>query len=88
MYSECIEVKNKSGLHARPAAVFVQTAARYKSAISIEKDTKKANAKSIMSLLSIGVSKGSNIRITADGEDEKQAVEALIALISSGFGEE
>jgi phosphocarrier protein HPr len=88
MYSNNIEVQNKTGLHARPAAAFVQMAAKFKSNITIEKDSKQANAKSIISLLSIGVSKGSNIKITAEGEDEKQAVMALIELINTKFGEE
>jgi len=88
MYSESIEVQNKTGLHARPAAVLVQTAVKFKSTITIEKDSKQANAKSIVSLLSIGVSKGSTIKITAEGEDEKQAVAALTKLIKSKFGEE
>lgn len=88
MYTESTEVQNKTGLHARPAAIFVQTAARFKSEITIEKDSKQANAKSILSLLSIGVSKGSIVKITAVGEDEKPAVTALIELIKSKFGEE
>lgn len=88
MYSESIEVQNKTGLHARPAAVFVQTAAKFKSAITVEKASKQANAKSILSLLSIGASMGDIISIKAEGEDEKQAVAALAELIKSKFGEE
>lgn len=88
MYSESIEVQNKTGLHARPAAVFVQAASKFKSNITIEKDLKQANAKSILSLLSIGASMGSAIKITAEGEDENQAVDTLIKLIESKFGEE
>lgn len=88
MYSENVEVQNKTGLHARPAAIFVQTAAKFKSDITVEKDSKKVNAKSILSLLSAGISKGSTIKITAVGEDENQAVAALIELIKSKFGEE
>lgn len=88
MYSESIVVQNKTGLHARPAASFVQTASKFKSNITIEKDSKQANAKSMLSLLSIGASMGCMVSITAEGEDENQAVTTLIELIRSKFGEE
>ncbi len=88
MYAESIEIQNKSGLHARPATTFIKAAQKFKSDITIEKDSKKANAKSIVSLLSIGASKGSIVKITATGEDEIQAINALIELIKSKFGEE
>lgn len=88
MYSETIVVENKTGLHARPAAAFVQAAMKFKSIITIQKDAKQANAKSMLSLLSIGASMGSSVTITAEGEDEKQAVTALTDLIRSKFGEE
>lgn len=88
MNTESIEVKNKTGLHARPAAVFVQTASKFKANITIEKDGRQVNAKSILALLSIGASLGSMVTITAEGEDENQAVAELIALIQSKFGEE
>jgi len=88
MYSESIVVQNKTGLHARPAASFVQTASKFKSNITIEKDSKQANAKSMLSLLSIGASKGCTVTVTAEGEDENQAVITLIELIRSKFGEE
>lgn len=88
MYSESITVQNKTGLHARPAATFVQAASRFQSKISIEKDGKEANAKSMLSLLSLGVSMGSTVKITAEGDDDAQAVRALTELIESKFGEE
>jgi phosphocarrier protein len=88
MYSETIIVENKTGLHARPAAAFVQAAMKFKSNITIEKDSKQANAKSMLSLLSIGASMGSTVKITAEGEDENLAVKALTDLIRSKFGEE
>lgn len=88
MYSENIVVQNKTGLHARPAATFVQTAAKFKSNVTIEKDTKKANAKSMLAVLALGVSKDSEIKITAEGEDENQAVKTLKELVESKFGEE
>jgi phosphocarrier protein len=88
MYSESIVVENKTGLHARPAAAFVQAAMKFKSNITIEKDSKKANAKSMLALLSIGASKGSTVTLTAEGEDENEAVKALTDLIRTKFGEE
>ncbi len=88
MYSETIIIQNKTGLHARPAATFVQTASKFKSNITIETETKKGNAKSMLSLLSIGAAKGTSVKISAEGEDEEQAVKALIALIQTKFGED
>lgn len=81
-------INNKVGLHARPAAMFVQTASKFTSNIVIEKDDKKANAKSILELLSIGAEKGTHIIIEAKGEDEKKAMQALEELIENKFGEE
>lgn len=78
-----VEVKNKTGLHARPAAKFIQMANKFKSNIMIQKDEKTANAKSIMSVLGLGASQGSQIVIAADGDDERQAVNELIILLSN-----
>ena len=83
-------VKNKTGLHARPASSFVETAAKFKSAIKIknlDKDSAEVNAKSIIKLLTLSMSQGTNIRISAEGEDEVEAVDTLIELVDSGFGE-
>ncbi|MCF6095976.1 HPr family phosphocarrier protein [Thermovorax subterraneus] len=88
MYEKTIVVKNKTGLHARPAAMFVQTANKFKSEIFVEKEGKKVNAKSIMGVMSLAVSQGTTITILAQGEDEKDAVEALVELVESKFGEE
>ncbi|MDN5330812.1 MAG: phosphocarrier protein HPr [Tepidanaerobacteraceae bacterium] len=88
MYEKTIVVKNKTGLHARPAAMFVQTANKFKSEIFVEKEGKKVNAKSIMGVMSLAVSQGTTITILAQGEDEKDAVEALVELVESRFGEE
>ncbi len=79
---------NKTGLHARPAALFVQEASKYKSDIKVEKDGKQVNAKSIMGILSLGVAQGTKIKITANGVDEKDALDALVKLVASKFGEE
>ena len=81
MQSNTIVVKNKTGLHARPAAEFVKEAAKFKSAVSIEFKDKKINAKSIVHLLSAGIAAGSSIVLSAEGEDEQQAVETLSEVI-------
>lgn len=87
MVEETLEVTNPAGLHARPAALFVQTAGKFTSYIWIEKNKRRVNAKSIMGLMSLAVSQGTKITIGAEGEDEAQAVRELMDLIVSGFGE-
>ncbi|MBO8162027.1 MAG: HPr family phosphocarrier protein [Thermosipho sp. (in: Bacteria)] len=87
MVEKTITVKNKTGLHARPASQFVQSASRFKSNITISKEGKVADAKSIIEVLSIGINKGLEITIRAEGEDENQAVDTLVALINK-FAEE
>jgi catabolite repression HPr-like protein len=72
-----VEVKLKTGLQARPAALFVQEANRFSSDIFLERDGKKVNAKSIMGLMSLAVSTGTEINIIADGDDEQNAIAAL-----------
>ncbi len=78
-----VTVQNKTGLHARPAALFVQKANQFKSEIHIIKDSKEINAKSIMGVMSLGVGQGTVILIRADGEDAQQAVDALVELVES-----
>jgi len=82
-----IEITNPTGLHARPAALFVQTAGKFTANIWINMDHKKVNAKSIMGLISLAVSKGTEITIIADGEDEELAMKEIVDLVTSGFGE-
>lgn len=85
-----IVVPNKSGLHARPAALFVQTAAKFKSKVTVEnldRDSRPVDAKSMLMLLTAGVSKGHRIRVSADGADEADAIAALESAIASGLGE-
>ena len=72
----------EAGLHARPAAVFVKTAKAYSSDIKVLKDGKEANAKSSLSLMSLGATQGDKLLIRAEGEDEQAAVEELAELIS------
>jgi len=87
MFEKTVEVCNPTGLHARPAALFVQTAGKFTSSIWISKAEKKVNAKSIMGLMSLAVSQGAMVTIGADGEDEQLAVKELVDLILTGFGE-
>jgi len=87
MIEKQLIIKNKFGLHARPAAVLVQAAARFKSKIKIIKDSQEVDGKSIMGLMTLAASAGSTITLVADGEDEAQAVQALEQLIDTGFGE-
>ncbi len=82
-----ITVQNQVGLHARPATFFTQKANEFKSSIWVEKDERKANAKSLLGVLSLGVTGDNDIRIIADGSDENEAVDALAKLIISGFAE-
>ena len=90
MYKKETTVVNASGLHARPASDFVKEAKQYESKITVRRlsdDGEGVNAKSIIRLLSIGVAKGTAIEIAAEGPDEAEAVDALIALVDSGMGE-
>ncbi|RAZ66686.1 HPr family phosphocarrier protein [Planococcus maitriensis] len=81
MVEKQVEVQLKSGLQARQAALFVQEANRYSSDVYLEKGDKKVNAKSIMGIMSLAVSKGTNVTISADGADEESAVDALAQLV-------
>lgn len=78
-----IKIRNKAGLQSKVAAVFIQKASNYKSKIWIEKNERKANAKSLLGLLSLGISDGAKVSIIADGEDEKKAIEELEEYLSS-----
>lgn len=90
MQSIELTIQNPSGLHARPAAVFVKAAAGFRSRVALQnvtRGTNLADAKSILSVLSSGVAKGHVIRLEIDGEDEEAAVRALTDLVAGGFGE-
>ena len=84
MFVKEVTVENQVGLHARPATFFIQKANEYKSSIWVEKEERRVNAKSLLGVLSLGIVGGTNIRIIADGADEQEAVEGLIALVNSG----
>ncbi len=85
MYMKEVVVQNQVGLHARPATFFIQKANEYKSSIWVESDDRKVNAKSLLGVLSLGITKGLTITIIADGVDEEDAVNDLVNLISSNF---
>lgn len=76
-------VKNKQGLHARPAAIFVQVANKFDARITVRHDDEEVNGKSIMGILMLGAEKGSLIIIEADGSDANQALEELEKIITS-----
>ena len=91
MRADEVEVRNPSGLHARPAALFVKSAARFVSAVTVQNVTTgaaAANAKSIIAVMGSGAARGHTVRITADGPDEEQAVAFLHELVASGLGED
>jgi phosphotransferase system HPr (HPr) family protein len=87
MVESKLEIKNKVGLHARPAALFAQTANKFKSTITVIKGEKSVNAKSILNVLTLGADKGSVLIIRADGEDADQAIAAINELHANNFGE-
>ena len=80
-------VKNEEGLHARPATFFVQKANSFKSSIWVEKEDCRVNAKSLLGVLSLGITKGTTITLIADGADEAAAIDGLEELIAGEFGE-
>ncbi len=82
-----VTVKNRAGIHARPAGMIVTLANKFTSQIFIEKDDDKINAKSIMGLITLGVLCNTTIRLSAEGADEGAAVEALAKLIDNRFEE-
>lgn len=88
MQEKRLVIQNKTGLHARPAALFVQTANKFASQIKVAKEDREVDGKSIMGIMMLAAGKGTQIRITATGVDEKEALERLEELINNKFGEE
>lgn len=82
-----VTITNASGLHARPAGMFVKKAAEFKSTVEVNAKGKTVNAKSIMGIMSLGLAQGDELTIVANGEDQEAAVNALAELIENGFGE-
>ena len=85
MISRTITITNSEGLHARSATYFIQRANTYKCSLWIQSGNKKVNGKSLLGVLSMCISKDDVVTITADGEDEVQAIEGLTELILNGF---
>jgi len=83
-----LKVLNKLGLHARPAALFVQTANQFECDIWVKKGKQSVNGKSIMGLMMLAAGPGSNLILTAEGRDAEKALEALERLVKNKFGEE
>jgi phosphocarrier protein len=83
-----IEIRNRLGLHARAAARFVHAANRFRSRVTLTRGGRTMDGKSILGILLLAASHGTRMTLAADGEDEQGAVEALAALVESGFGEE
>ena len=82
-----VQIVNKLGIHARPAAEIVKTSAKFKSTITIIRDELEVNAKSIMGVMMLAAEKGATVKLRADGPDAEEAVEALAQLIAAKFGE-
>ena len=87
MIERDIEIKNKLGLHARAAAKFVHTAARFKADIKVRKGDEEVDGKSILGILLLAAGRGSTVRVRADGEDEREALDAVEKLIDAKFDE-
>ncbi len=87
MTSRSITIQNSVGLHARPATYFIQKANSYQCSIWVEKDDRRVNAKSLLGILSLGIVKGVTVTLLADGADENEALDGLVALIDSEFSE-
>lgn len=81
-------LKNLLGLHARPAAVFVQTANQFSCSIKVNKDNASADGKSILGLMTLAAERGSKLEIVAEGDDAEKALKELGKLINDGFGED
>jgi phosphocarrier protein HPr len=83
-----VTITNKLGLHARAAAKLVEAAARFQSTILIGKDGDTVDARSILGLMMLNARQGSHIQVSAEGEDAREAMGAILALIHAGFGED
>ena len=87
MIQRTVTVKNKFGLHARPAALIVTTASKFQSEFFISKDDVRVNGKSIMGVMMLAAEMGSELLLELDGQDEEQAMAAIILVIDTKFGE-
>ncbi|AEF86095.1 phosphocarrier protein HPr [Treponema primitia ZAS-2] len=88
MVEQMVTIQNRAGIHARPSAMLVQTAKDFKSNIYLEKGNDRINGKSIMGILTLGASYGTEIKVITEGEDEQAALEAMVKLFDQKFEEE
>ena len=88
MTSRSVTVVNQLGMHARAAAKFVHLATKYEAQVRVAQNSREMDGKSIMGILLLAAARGTTITISADGSDERDAIEALAALVASGFGED
>lgn len=87
MLTQEVEIVNKLGLHARASAKFTQIAGQYKSDVFLTRNGRRVNAKSIMGVMMLAASKGSKVTIEVDGNDEADALKALVQIVADKFGE-
>ncbi len=88
MVQKVVQVKNKLGLHARPALLFVNIATKFEADVYLGRDNHEVNGKSIMGVMMLAAEMGSRLTITVNGQDEREAIKALIQLIDNKFNEE
>lgn len=88
MLQQTVTIRNKLGLHARAAAKLVNTASRFESSVVLKNAEKSADAKSIMGVMMLAAAQGAELELTAEGEDESEALESVVELIDNLFGEE
>jgi phosphocarrier protein HPr len=88
MTERTVSIRNRAGMHARPAALLVKTASSFTSQIYIEKDNERVNGKSIMGVITLGATYDTQLKIIADGPDEVQALDAIEKLFENRFEEE
>jgi len=88
MVNQLVVVQNHTGLHTRPVKEIIKAANSFQSTITLQKENKIANAASFISVLSLGAPKGTEILITATGEDEERALQTIVDLFNNKFGEE
>ncbi len=88
MKSQLVKVQNRAGIHARPAAIIVQKANEFTSEIFLEKESAKINAKSVIGLLTMAASYGTELKLICDGSDEEEALSSIVALFDNKFEED
>lgn len=88
MQQQEFQIVNKLGLHARASALFVKTAGKFQSEVKLARESVEVNGKSIMGIMMLAASKGTMVRLTVEGTDEEEAMQAIGTLIKDGFGEE